>query len=251
MRIATERRLPEAVAEDRNTRLAVVLFLFGERAAQERRGAQHVEKVAAHAEILKALRLAEAGQEHVGRAAAVVAELLVGGDAGEALVAPLPVGPVGGRRDVPRPAPKRIRLEDPDQFVGILVGQRPEQHRADDAEDRGAGADADGERGDRNRRERRVFAQRAESVADVLQRGLDERQAAVVAVRFLNLHRSSETQDGLAPRLIERQTAPDVIVGEHVEMCGHLVLELRVQGSRCEQPMDARERDVKPGQHVD
>ena len=48
--------------------------------------------------------------------------------------------------------------------VGFL-GQRPQQHRVDHAEDRGARADAKGDRENRGHRERRILAQRTRGEA--------------------------------------------------------------------------------------
>ena len=40
-----------------------------------------------------------------------------------------------------------------DEPVGLMVGQWPQQHRVDDAEDRGVGADTERQRQHRDRRE--------------------------------------------------------------------------------------------------
>jgi hypothetical protein len=86
-----------------------------------------------------------------------------------------------------------------------------------------------------------------EAVADVLQRGLDERQDALVAVRFLSLHRSSETEHRLAPRLVGRQAAADVILDEHLEVRIDFAAELGVEAPRFEQRPGTRQQREEPG----
>jgi hypothetical protein len=56
-----------------------------------------------------------------------------------------------------------------DQPVGVRVGQGPEQDAVDDAEDRGVGADAERDREDDDRRERRAAHDTAQSVPCVRQ----------------------------------------------------------------------------------
>ena len=50
---------------------------------------------------------------------------------------------------------------------GVAIGERPEQHVIDDAEDRRVGADAQGKRGDGDQREGRALPQRAAAEAQV------------------------------------------------------------------------------------
>src|SRR5438045_1591282 len=73
--VAGERALPDAVAEDDDARLALERLVVGERAAHQRRGAEHVKQVAGDAQGLDRLRIAVAGEEDVLAAAAVAAEL--------------------------------------------------------------------------------------------------------------------------------------------------------------------------------
>jgi hypothetical protein len=217
-RIAAERRLPESVAQDGHTRPAFPLFLFGECSAEERRRAEDVEQVAAHTERFQRLRLAESREEHIARAAAVRGELLVGADAGKALVPGAPIGVVGGGGDVARPASERVGLEDAHQFVRRLIRQGSQQHGPRHAEHRGAGPDADRERGDRDERVRGALAQRADAVAEILQRGFDKRHAAALVLLFFDLHRPSESKDRLPPRVAGREAAADVLVGQQIQV---------------------------------
>ena len=54
-----------------------------------------------------------------------------------------------------------------DQFVRPLDGQRPQDHRIDDAEDRGVGADAEPERHDDDGRKARILVERPKRVPDI------------------------------------------------------------------------------------
>ena len=67
-----------------------------------------------------------------------------------------------------------IRHEQVDhhQIVRLREGQRLQQQRVDEGEDRGVGADAEGERDDRDQGEDRRLDERANRVANVLSNGL-------------------------------------------------------------------------------
>ena len=76
-----------------------------------------------------------------------------GAETGEHAAA-VAVGGVGHRRHrIARDAARGAVFPDPDQAVRVAQGQRPQQHGVHDAEDRGVGADGDGERGHRDRGE--------------------------------------------------------------------------------------------------
>jgi len=67
-----------------------------------------------------------------------------------------------------------IRHEQVDhhQLVRLREGQRLQQQCVDEGEDRGVGADAEGERDDRDQGEDRRLDERANRVANVLSNGL-------------------------------------------------------------------------------
>ena len=68
-------------------------------------------------------------------------------------------------------ARRDLRLAQVHDAVGLGVGQRPQQHAVDDAEDGGVGADAEAERQDEGEREPRHAGQRAQREADVVDHG--------------------------------------------------------------------------------
>ena len=57
--------------------------------------------------------------------------------------------------------------EKRDHAFGVGIGKRVEQHVLDDAEDGGGGADAESERDDGEKRERRLIAKSAQAVLEV------------------------------------------------------------------------------------
>ena len=65
-------------------------------------------------------------------------------------------------------SPLRVAVGDPDQPIGLGERQRPQEQRVDDAEDGGAGADAEPGDEDGERREAGVAPQRADGVAQIL-----------------------------------------------------------------------------------
>ena len=76
---------------------------------------------------------------------------------------------ISGTENVVFSAPRpRRALADVDQAILVAVDERPQQHAADDAEDRGVGADAERERHHDGRGESLGAQQRAQRDAHVL-----------------------------------------------------------------------------------
>ena len=160
-RIAAQAVHPEPVAQHQH-RLGAWLVLAGaEGASSQRAHAEHVEEVGRDDAGLHpaGLPLPEENEGH----GVVLDERLHG-------PAPLPVvGQLQGRElRVDHPAEGR-RLAEIDEALPVLVGQRPQQHAADHAEDRGVGADAEREGQHGDEREAGALAERAEGEAEVVQ----------------------------------------------------------------------------------
>ena len=75
-------------------------------------------------------------------------------------------------------AVRRLDDADFDQLLGTLDRQRAQADRVDELEDRGVGAGAERQRQDRDDGERRVAAQQARAVAEVLPERLEEARAS-------------------------------------------------------------------------
>ena len=118
----------------------------GKIAAVNRLDAERRQEIAAHPDGADALGIAAAGQ--VDALGAQGGQLLERGRAGDE------VGDVAGRRREAVEAGPALHLvaELPrhDQPIGVRERKRPHQRRVDDAENRGVGANAEGERHERN-----------------------------------------------------------------------------------------------------
>ncbi len=155
--LAAEVRLPEAVGEDDDGRSAGLVFVGHERPPHGRLDAEHREEVPRHHERLDLLGVAQAGDRvgvadrhrEVAEHLLALAQDLVARPGEAGLVDAL----LGGRG---------VDLDEP---LGLLVRQRLQEDRLDEAEDGGVGADAEGERGDRDGGEPGRLLQRADGVA--------------------------------------------------------------------------------------
>src|SRR6476660_10323384 len=87
--------------------------------------------------------------------------------------------------------------------------QHPQHDRVDKTEDRGVGADSQGERKNRDGRYDRSAAQNAEAVADVLEQRFDEAYPTGIAVFFLDLIHSAEFQPRAALCFCRPEPRPD------------------------------------------
>ena len=117
-----------------------------ERAAGNRRDAKHVEDACRHPLARHRFGVAvAAGHHHAADVRRKAGDLL------ERPAARVPVEHVRRRCEASRVASQR--LPDRDQPIGVGVGQRPQQRRVDQREDRAVGADAERQRRHRDRRE--------------------------------------------------------------------------------------------------
>jgi hypothetical protein len=160
-RVCAEATLPRGVAQHGDGVRPRSPILFGQEAAAERGAhAEHVEVVARRQVAPDALVVAAAAQAHRREA--------VGEQPREDLAAVAVVLVVEVRLD------RHVRavVERAEEFVkltGSLDGQRAQQHRVHETEDRGVGPDAERERHGRNEREARTLPQPARAVSQVLQ----------------------------------------------------------------------------------
>ena len=161
---SAEAALPVPVAQDRRQLGGGPVIIRRERAAQRGVHPKHFEEVARHAGRPHLLRLADAGDAG--------GERDDDADPVEAAVQLLDLPKLRARHPILRKYVPEIR-PDQRQAIGFLVGQRPQKDRVHHAEDGGVGADSQrqGEHGDGS--ERRAFRQRAKTVTQVLQDGLE------------------------------------------------------------------------------
>jgi len=149
--------LPERLAEDGDAIGAWCPFFRREHPADERAGAQHREQVCRGPHARHVERLAAAGER--------VPQLPERCHRRHRTRLLLPVEERERRDQIG--AAVRILFPQHHQARRVLVGELVQQDGLDHAEDGGVGADAEHQREDRHRRERRLPSQRAKGVADI------------------------------------------------------------------------------------
>ena len=127
------------------------------------------------------------------------------------------------------------------QLAGVGVGQWFEQHRVDDAEDRGVGSDAEPESDDGDRGEDRRTAEDTERVAQVGLEVVPETHAAglesFLAVTLLG----AEGEASLAARFIGRKSPIHSGIGLHLKMESHFVRNVLVDALARQEGAEAAE----------
>ena len=163
---------PGAVVEDRRSRPARCVVSGFEEPAVQRPRAEHRQQVRGHADRPDAFRFAVASQVEV--------RAKRDRDVLESRMTRLDVEVLGRREPVFRDVESRRSVPEDREPVGILIGQRSEQQRTGDAEDRAVGADADRDRQDRDSSQPRGPQKRANGIAEVLEQ---RRHAGILAAR--------------------------------------------------------------------
>jgi len=139
-------------------------FLGGKQSAELGLNPEHLKEILRHRYAAEPLRLATTAQQIV--ADAVKGE--VGGQVGKGPIAFAEVEQMTDLGGLAREA-AGVVVGDPDQPFGLVKRQRAKQQGIDDAEYRGAGADAESHDENGEGGESRVAAQRSKRVAQVLQ----------------------------------------------------------------------------------
>ena len=151
--------LPEFVAQDGNCRAAALIVGRGEGSADQGFHAQGREEVAADPIAAGVANFASIGEIELVRAE--------GEDAGENILAVAHLLPNGIAPIVP------CATDHLEQLFGVGDGEGFEHYRIDQAEDGGVGADAEGQRQNRHGGEAGAGAEGSESVAEVLEEGVE------------------------------------------------------------------------------
>ena len=210
-RIAVKLIHPELVAQHDDGWRADRLLARTEGSAEQRLDAEHVEETVGDYAGLHSQRVAVA-VELEGHA-------VVLGHAAHRLQVVIEVGHLDHR------IPVELRLgglrREVDEPVSASDRETPEQHAVHHAEDRGARANADGERHDRGQGEYRRLAKRAYGVPRVLHQRLEQHPWAHVAHFLLHLFH--------AARLEER--GPSCGLGGHplLDLLGRDQLDVRIE----------------------
>ena len=139
-----------------------------------------------------------------------------------------PVEVVRGGGVLHVPVELRIVLADHHETIRLREGQRLEEHRVDRRKDRRVGADGDRERHDCRAGERRVTAQSARRMPQVVERFLDPARAATIAVRLAQLVDAAERDACASPRFIGRHAERDVLFRLALDVERHFVVQFGV-----------------------
>jgi hypothetical protein len=155
-----EAAFPEAFAEDGDGASSEMIVVAGKGAAEDGLNAEGGEEGCGNHEAVEAFGFGGAGK--------VVVLVAVDGHGGEGFAGPLPVKEVGIADGGAVHA--GILLVDGDEPAGIWVGQRIEDDSVDDGEERGIGADAEGQGEDGDGGEAGGFEEHAQGVTQVLEK---------------------------------------------------------------------------------
>jgi len=122
----------------------------------------------------------------------------------------------------------------------IEIGQRLQQHRVDDAEHGGVGADAEGEGQDSHRREARRSAQRPHGISQITARILQPPERSLASVELLRLLNPSQRALGGEPSLLRRHASTSKLVLRQREMGSELTREVRFRPLRPEEVVESK-----------
>src|SRR5271168_3398495 len=120
-------------------------------------------------------------------------------------------------------------IGDPDQASRIAEGKRANEEGVDDAENGGAGADAQADDENGESGEAEVAAHGAKGVAEILGEAIEEGDAAGVAVEFLGGLEAAEFDEGGAAGFFGRHAALEVFLDEEIDVSGELVVEFAIE----------------------
>ncbi len=134
------------------------MFFGGERSAHQRLDTNYRKVTGAHACSDQLLGFAGAGECH--------RRLSKRRDIFEDSVLLLPVEEVGGRR-APATVTRHV-LPKRDESIRFFIGERLEQNRVDDTEDRGVRTDTERERNHSNRAHPRMLQQHPHAIREIL-----------------------------------------------------------------------------------
>ena len=122
--------------------------------------------------------------------------------------------------------------------------KRAEDHRVQHLINRRIRADAERERQNRRRGEHRIVAQLSERVDQVLGQVVEEGEASLVAIRFVELRDGAEAAPRRRLRICRGEAAPFVIGNQQRKVCGNLASS---SAPRPPSPENAGNEDAHPG----
>ena len=121
------------------------------------------------------------------------------------------------------------------EFVRRCHRQRTEAHGVEQLEDRGVGADAEGERKNGGGGKHRLLAQLPQRQAHVAGQVFDNRDAPGIATLFLALLDSTDGAQGRGTRVLSRHALCDVLVDLSIDVIAQLIVELVIERRAAQQ----------------
>ena len=125
-------------------------------------------------------------------------------------------------------------------MLRILNGQIAKEHGVDQGENRGVGANAEGENEDGDGSEARRFAQHPQGVAQVLNQGFKEMRALRFADFFLELLVAAELNSSTSLRLCTRNARALKIIGAILDVRAQLLFQFVLDQGTVEQRRNDR-----------
>ena len=156
------------------------------------------------------------------------------------------------RRRALGPAAHGVDGVDGEQMRGVAIRERPQEQRIHDAEHQGVGTNPNREREQHHHRHARASQQQARGETEILERRVERRHAAAIAVQLLRQVESAQFEKRLTARLMRRHPGAQVVVGVHLNVGLELVAELTVAPLPAEQttqpphPGTQRSHDCSP-----
>ena len=204
---------PDGVAEHHALGAFACLVVAVEAAAERQRRAQRLEVAARHPQDPQPL-----GAALVTRIDACFRVVVQRREILERSGVLAHEGEVGGRDHASRVGATGFLLVQADQTPGLLIRQRCQQHRIDDAEHGGGAADAETERERHDDGEAGVPPHLPQCVADVAGEALDPADAVHLVNLLSQAQHAAELAARRQPGLVGRQTLVNEAGRQQVEM---------------------------------
>ena len=142
---------------------------------------------------------------------------------------------------LPLAAPRRvdaglaIEVENPDQPIGLRVGERLEHDAVHQREQQAADPDADGHRHDREQRQPGRSAQHAHGVQQFAQALIERETGSLFGHVFAGRFDGAHLDPGLASRFDLVETGGDLPRHHHLDVMRHLVNRFAIEPVRGQQ----------------
>ena len=136
-------------------------------------------------------------------------------------------------------------LADKNKLLAVGIGERAKENGMHDAEDCGVCSNSERENYGGHHSEAGVLAHHSDCVAKVLRHALNERQALLIAIRFLRLLYAAEFAPGFKKRFLRIHSAANIFVGEQLQVSAKFRVKGFIQAPLSEQTAQARSKHAQ------